>query len=279
MNQVLINGEIVNREQAKIDIEDRAFQFGDGIYEVIRVYNGKLYQLDEHLIRLKRSADEIHLSLPFTLEDFSRKIKQLTQDNQLEDGIVYTQVSRGAAPRYHGFPSADVRPQFVAYTRAMPRPEANLKQGIKALLVEDIRWLRCDIKSLNLLPNVIAKQQAGEAGAFEAIQHRGDTVTEGSSSNVFMIKEGILYTHPATSLILNGITRTTVIELCGKLGFTIREEAFSVEQLLAAEEVFITSTTSEITPVVQINGQQIGSGTPGPITVQLQQSFVQSFSK
>lgn len=278
MNHVLINGEIVNREHAMIDIEDRGYQFGDGIYEVIRVYNGKLYDLAGHLTRLERSAAEIRMSLPFTTQDFAQQLTQLVTDNKVDDGIIYTQVTRGVAPRYHGFPASDVRTAYVAYTKPMPRPETLLKEGIKTVLIEDIRWLRCDIKSLNLLGNVLAKQQANDVEAFEALQHRGDTVTEGSSSNVFIVQDGILYTHPANHLILNGLTRKTVIKLCTELQLPVREKAFTVQQLLEADEVFITSTTSEVMPVIQVNEQKIGAGIPGPLTVKLQQAFVKEFN-
>ncbi|GAA0350738.1 D-amino-acid transaminase [Bacillus horti] len=277
MAQVLINGEIVTRIDAKVDIEDRAYQFGDGIYEVIRVYNGICYQLEEHIQRLERSAKEIRLSLPFSAEEFTQQLQELVKGNQLQEGIIYTQVTRGVAPRYHGFPSDDVKPQFVAYTKDLPRPTAFMEHGVKAVLLEDVRWLRCDIKSLNLLGNVLAKQKANDEGGFEAIQHRGDIVTEGSSSNVFLVQEGILYTHPASSLILNGITRVKVLELCEKLELIVKEQEFTVKDLLDADEVFITSTTSEVMPITQIDDQPVGPGIPGPLTVKLQQEFVKGF--
>ncbi|GGK24991.1 D-alanine aminotransferase [Caldalkalibacillus thermarum] len=276
---ILLNESYVPRQEAKIDIEDRGYQFGDGIYEVIRVYGGRVFLLSEHLQRLKRSADEIQLALPLSLDELKQRLLELTDRTKLDEGIIYVQLTRGVAPRYHGFPDPAVKAQLVAYTKPMDRPLTQQQQGVKAVLVNDIRWLRCDIKTVNLLPNVLAKQKATENGAFEAIQHRNGTVTEGSSSNVFMVKKGVLHTHPPNNLILNGITRQYVIQLCSELNLRVHEQTFSVNDLLQADEVFITSTTSEIIPVIQIDKDTIGEGRPGPITQQLQQAFDQRIAE
>jgi D-alanine transaminase len=273
MNDVLIQNEIMARTDATIDIEDRGYQFGDGIYEVIRMYNGKPYTMKEHLARLVRSASEIRLSLPYSISELETRLLELARRNSVEEGIIYVQVTRGVAPRVHSFPSPEVPSLLVAYTKEMYRPLPLMQKGVKAILVEDICWLRCDIKSLNLLGNILAKQTAVDQNCYEAIQHRGDTVTEGSATNVFMIHQGILYTHPASNLILNGTTRTRVIQLCQQLQYIVKEEAFTVQQLLVADEVFITSTTNEIMPVIQINGTDIGTGIPGSITSKLQSTF------
>lgn len=272
MDKVLLNDQIVQRDDVRIDIEDRGYQFGDGVYEVIRVYGGVPFLLHEHLERLERSAREIMLPIGQTSDALATQLKTLIRANELLDGIIYLQVSRGTAPRYHGFPK-HVNTTLIAYLKEMPRPLAQLKEGVKAIVLEDIRWLRCDIKSLNLLGNVLAKQNALNNSAFEAIQHRQQTVTEGSASNVFMIHHSKVYTHPANNLILNGITRVKILELCKQLNIPYEEKAFTVDELYEADEVFISSTTSEITPVIEVEGRTIGAGIPGPLTVKLQQEF------
>lgn len=209
MEYVIVGGEIVDREIATVDIEDRGYQFGDGVYEVIRVYNGKMFTAKEHLNRLQESAEKISIQIPYQPSELEEMLKGLIEKNGLANGIIYMQFTRGTSPRNHAFPH-NVAPTFVAYTRKVDRPVSSMQEGIKAIFIEDIRWLRCDIKSLNLLGNLLAKQKAVEAGCFEAIQHRGNIVTEGSSSNVAIVKNGTVITHPANNLILNGITRQKV---------------------------------------------------------------------
>lgn len=279
MSYVLFNTQVVKREQVTIDIEDRGYQFGDGVYEVVRIYGGRSYLMKEHMIRLERSASEISLTLPTHIEELEGKLEELIQLNEVQDGIIYLQISRGVAPRAHGFPPPETRSSLIAYTKDFPRPLQQMKEGGKAILVEDIRWLRCDIKSLNLLGNVLAKQKAQDLQCLEAIQHRNGTITEGSATNVCIINEGIISTHPATNLILDGITKNKVLELCTELKIPFKEEAFSIEQLMKADEVFITSTTNEITPIILIDGKEIGPGIPGPITVKLQQAFEDDINK
>jgi D-alanine transaminase len=277
MQYVLMNDKICSRENAIIDIEDRAYQFGDGIYEVIRVYNGSCFMMDEHMSRLERSAKEIQLNLSFSIDELKNRLKELITLNALKDGIIYLQISRGVAPRVHDFPVPAVPTQLIAYTKKMERPTTLLKNGIHTILTEDIRWLRCDIKSLNLLGNVLAKQKATESKCYEAIQHRGEVITEGSSTNLFIVQDGILYTHPANNLILNGITRVKVLELCHTLKVAVEEKSFTSDQFIQADEAFITSTTNEVMPVIKVNDQEIGTGIPGPITVKLQQAFAALF--
>src|SRR5699024_719688 len=196
----------------------------------------------------------------------------------LEDGIVYIQITRGVAQRVHNFPG-NTTPTLVAYTIKLNKPIENIANGVKTKLVEDIRWLRCDIKSLNLLGNVLAKQKAKDSHCFEAILFRKNLgakeniVTEGTSTNVFIVKDHIIYTHPTTSLILNGITRQKVLDLIANLSLQVMEETFSTEEITSADEVFITSTTDEITPVIQIDKVIINKGIPGPITKQIQKEF------
>ncbi|GLB58565.1 D-amino-acid transaminase [Cytobacillus sp. NCCP-133] len=273
MEYVILNGEFIDRSKAKVDMEDRGYQFGDGVYEVIRVYNGKMFTAEEHLERLLESGKKIELNISYPVKKLKHLLEQMIVKNKLELGIVYMQFTRGTSPRNHAYPGEDVLPAFTAYTRETTRPEENMKKGVKALLVEDIRWLRCDIKSLNLLGNIMAKQKAAQSGCFEAIQHRGETVTEGSSSNIAIVRNGKICTHPATNLILNGITRRKINELCQANEIALEETAFTIEDLKQADEVFLSSTSAEITPITEIEGKPIGAGTPGPLTRKLQDLF------
>lgn len=275
MEQVIFNGAIVNREDVSIQMEDRGYQFGDGVYEVIRVYNSKLFTGDEHLKRLIESAEKIGMTIPYTIKELKEQIYQLIEKTEVKLGTIYLQFSRGVSPRNHLFPGPDVQPVFTAYTKSVDRPVDNMEKGVRTILVEDIRWLLCDIKSLNLLGNVLAKQKAFEAGCFEAIQHRGETVTEGSLSNVTIIKDGVVKTHPANHLILNGITRQKMLELCQNNGIPYEEKAFTVSELKEADEVFLTGTTVEIMPIVEVEGSPVKDGCLGPITKRLQTLFVE----
>jgi D-alanine transaminase len=264
---------LTERSKISVDLEDRGYQFGDGVYEVIRVYNGKLFTGDEHLQRLNESAESIKIKLPFSIVEMKKQLLELVEENKLTFGIVYIQVSRGVSQRNHLFPQPDTVPVYVAYTRELPIPADAMEKGVTAITVEDIRWLRCDIKSLNLLPNLLAKQKASESGCFEALQHRNGTITEGSSSNVSIVVNGKIKTHPATNLILNGITRKVILEVSKKSGIEINEESFSVEEMLNADEVFLTGTTTEVMPVIEIDKRKIGNGKSGPVTKQLQSLF------
>ncbi|MFJ7829204.1 D-amino-acid transaminase [Peribacillus sp. NPDC097284] len=277
MGKIIYNGELKDRSAIQIDVEDRGYQFGDGVYEVIRVYNGKLFAADMHLNRLMDSAKLIQLKVPFTVAEIKERTKELITAENLEYGIVYMQLTRGTSPRNHAFPIGEVDPVFVAYTKDMPYTGS--KSGVKAVTVEDIRWLRCNIKSLNLLGNIMAKQEAVEAGCDEAIQHRDGTVTEGSSSNVAIIVKGTLKTHPATNLILNGITRQILLKLCNDKGISYVEEPFTLSDMMDADEVLYTSTGVEITPITAIDGQLIGDGKAGSITLQLQKLFTQEIER
>lgn len=272
LSKMLFNDRIMDRENV-VDIEDRGYQFGDGIYEVIGVYDGKPLMLDEHMERLKRSAKEIKLNMSSSIDDLKTKLEELVSANSLEEGIIYMQVSRGAAARWHEFPKSDTSTVTVAYTRAEDRASNVEDQGATAVLTEDIRWLRCDIKTLNLLPNVMAKQEAVEHGAIEAILHRGETVTEASASNVFIVKDGALYTHPADNYILNGITRRKIIQLCEALDLKVNEQTYTVDELLDADEVFISATKLDVVPILKVDDHTIGKGEPGEITKKIVQEF------
>lgn len=275
---ILVNERFIERDKAAVDIEDRGYQFGDGVYEVIRVYNGICFLMEPHIERMERSAANIDLALPYSIDKISQNLLELVKLNNIHNGSIYVQITRGAAPRAHQFPE-QTSSVLVAYTNTAERPMEKIKNGIHTILTDDIRWLRCDIKSLNLLGNVLAKQKAKQQGCDEAILHRGDTVSEGSSSNVYIIKNKIIYTHPVNNLILNGITRMEVLRLAKENDFEVKEEEFTVAQLLDADEAFITSTTMEITPVVKINETAIGDGAPGVVTKKLQKAFEESITK
>lgn len=273
MEKVIFDGQLINRSEASVDIEDRGYQFGDGVYEVIRVYNGKMFTSKEHLQRLFESGKKIGMDIPYGLDEIKAMLEDLIQANNLTLGTVYLQVTRGVAPRNHMFPSSDVKPMFVAYTREVARPEENMMNGVKTISVEDIRWQLCDIKSLNLLGNLLAKQKAADAGCFEAIQHRNGTVTEGSLSNVSIVVDGVVKTHPANHLILNGISRQVMLKTCEKAGIPFAEKPYTLDELKNADEVFLTGTTVEVMPIIEVDGQRIGNGKPGEITKKLQELF------
>ncbi len=273
MSWILWNNQLVKDEGIVISKEDRGYQFGDGIYEVIRVYDGSMFTAKEHIDRLYESADKIKLVIPHTKDAFHKFMYDLIEANELNTGYVYVQITRGASTRQHHFPAMSIEPIITAYTNIMERPTTQMAKGVAVKTVEDIRWLRCDIKSLNLLGNVLAKQEAQEAGCFEALLHRGDVITEGSSSNMYGIKNGVMYTHPSTNLILNGITRRVILSCCEDIGLPVVESAMSLEQVFDNDEFFLTSTTSEVMPITMINKKQIGTGLPGEWTKKLQVAF------
>ncbi|SDO30459.1 D-alanine transaminase [Paenibacillus sp. yr247] len=269
--------EFLSKKDVSLSPDDRGYYFGDGIYEVFRVYHGKLYEQDAHMQRLQRTASEVRIELPFSIEKIEQILTELVLRNELIEGTVYMQITRGEAPRAHPFPT-QAEPILLAYCNEVQRPIASIHNGINAITLEDIRWLRCDLKTLNLLPNVMAKQAALDHGVQEVILHRNGIVTECSASNLMMIKDDVLYTHPANHLILHGITRAVVLRLAQSLAIMIKEESFTTEQLLQADEAFITGTTMEITPIIQIDGKSIGTGTPGQLTRRLQNEFERTFA-
>ncbi|WP_188067981.1 D-amino-acid transaminase [Brevibacillus brevis] len=272
-----VDGKWVEEGQVAVHPEDRGYNFGDGIYEVVRIYKGRMYQWDGHLTRLFRSAKEIKMELPWSAEELTDLANQLITKNNItenDDASLYLQVSRGSAPRVHDIPSG-IQPVIMGFVRRKDRPVADMKKGLTAQLVEDIRWLRCDIKTLNLLGAVLVKQYAKDAGAQESILHRNGVITECSASNLFVVKNGELYTHQADNLILHGITRQVVIDLARNNGIAVHEEAFDIAFLKQADEVFLTSTTAEIMPLISVDGDAVGNGQPGPVVLTLQDLFEQ----
>ena len=261
-----VNGRFGPLAEAVVSIEDRGYQFGDGIYEVIRTYRGRPFAVEAHLQRLERSAKALRLTTGQTPGQWASLIREGLQRSQYPETKIYLQVTRGCAPRDHPFP-ADIAPTTVLTFRELRPLEATISQaGVKAITIDDLRWSRCDIKSVNLLANVLARQQAKEAGAFEAILIREGMVTEGSVSNVAVVRNGIIYTAPEGNRILSGVTRALVLELAKKEGISISESFIRREDLLTASEVFVTGTTVEVLSVVNVDGQAIGSGMPGPVS-------------
>ncbi|WP_408006145.1 D-amino-acid transaminase [Pseudalkalibacillus sp. A8] len=269
---ILVQDQLKDQSEVRIDIEDRGYQFGDGVYEVVRIYNGQYFGMEEHLIRLERSAREIQMTLPYSIELLKERLEKLAKANDIRDGHVYLQITRGVAERTHQFPLQQA-PFLVAYARKSPRPLSKMKDGITAITTEDIRWLRCDIKSLNLLGNVLGKQKAMDTKCDESIFIRNDIVTEGSSTNVYIVKNGEIWTHPANNFILNGITRQVVLDIAKETGITVHEETFTKNELMDADEVIISSTTMEVTPVISIDGTQVSNGEPGKVARTLQEKF------
>lgn len=276
--KVLWNEEIVDESEVKIDIEDRGYQFGDGIYEVIRIYDGYMYMEKEHLDRLWVSAEKIRMTLPFTREELSQRLHRLAQEVGLENARVYFQVTRGTAkPRLHDFPNPkEVQPVLMADIQPASRPSAKQNIGIRADFVEDKRWLHCDIKSISLLGNIMALDEAQQKGYDEAVLVRDGIVTEASASNLWMVKDEVLYTHPDGNLVLPGIAKIKIRELVKALGIELKEEAFTEKELLAADECFKTSSVAEIMPIIEIDNQTIGDGTPGKVTKKLLNAYIES---
>ena len=276
--KVLWNEEIVDESEVKIDIEDRGYQFGDGIYEVIRIYDGYMYMEKEHLDRLWVSAEKIRMTLPFTREELSQRLHRLAQEVGLENARVYFQVTRGTAkPRLHDFPNPkEVQPVLMADIQPASRPSAKQNIGSRAGFVEDKRWLHCDIKSISLLGNIMALDEAQQKGYDEAVLVRDGIVTEASASNLWMVKDEVLYTHPDGNLVLPGIAKIKIRELVKALGIELKEEAFTEKELLAADECFKTSSVAEIMPIIEIDNQTIGDGTPGKVTKKLLNAYIES---
>lgn len=273
MSLYFIDGNFSTQDEVKISIDDRGYYFGDGVYEVIKVYGSELFTAEEHISRLFKSAVKIKLTIPYSEEQLMNVAKELIAKNNVVNGHIYMQVTRGVSMRQHHFPNPPVPAVVTAYSVDGTRPIEDMQNGVAVKSVEDIRWLRCDIKSLNLLGSVLAKEEASEAGCAEAILHRGGLVTEGSSTNMFGVKDGIIRTHPVSNLILEGITRQVVLQLCSQLNLPVEEKAFTLEEAYEMDEVFYTSTTAEVMPVITIDGKTIGDGKRGEITGKLQKAF------
>ena len=271
---VYVNGAYLPEEQATISVFDRGFIFGDGVYEVSAVLDGRLIDVEAHLARLERSCGEIGLALPWSRQELIDIHRELIARNDLREGGVYLQVTRGAADRDFAFP-ANASPTLVMFTQARNMANAPAaKTGIKVIGTPDLRWSRRDIKSVNLLAPVLAKQAAAEAGVQEAWMVEDGLVTEGASSTAWIVSGHSLISRPLSQKVLPGITRAAVLAFVAESGFAFDQRAFTLAEALAADEAFITSATSFVMPVVSIDGQTIGSGSPGPVATRLREIYL-----
>ncbi len=271
-----VNGRYLPQKQANVHIEDRGYQFADGVYEVTCIWNGLPVDYAGHLKRLKRSLAELRIAAPMTDGAWTVILKEIIRRNHLSRGTVYMQVNRGVAPRLHTFPGNNVRPSVVVTAKhgAGP-PESVAEAGVKVVTVPDQRWGRCDIKSVGLLANALAKQTAAEAKAFEALLHKADgTVTEAAASNAWLVtRDQVLVTHPVGNSILAGVTRGTVIKIARDAGYKVEERPFTLEETQRAKEVFLTGTTTFVMPVVQIDERVVANGSPGTVTRDLRARY------
>ena len=271
-----VNGRYVPHAEASVHIEDRGYQFADGVYEVVPVLNGRMIDEEPHLDRLDHSLRELRIGRPMSRAVLKLILRELLRRNGLTDGLLYMQVTRGVAPRDHKFPKA-AKPALVVTTkRTKSTPAALVENGVRVITVPDIRWKRCDIKSVSLLPNVLAKQQAVETGAFEAwqIDERG-FITEGSSTNAWIVTEdGVLVTRNANEAILNGITRQAVIRLTNAAGVAFEQRPFSLAEAKTAREAFLTSSSGHVLPITRIDDTVVGDGRPGEITRRLRAAYL-----
>ena len=272
---VYLNGAYLPREEAKISPEDRGFMFADAIYEVARFYRGRQYRLAEHLVRMRHGLAAVRIGAdPAFYPEVARR---LLEENGLTDAdaIVYAQVSRGAAPRAHAFPAATVRPTVFAFARAAdPEPPP---EGGRAILVPDERWGRCDIKTVMLLPNVLAAQAAREAGAIDAILTRDGIAWEGTKANLFCVTGGVVRTAPNGPRILPGVTRLAALEAAARLRLPVEERPIPLEELFAADEVFLASTTMWTYPLIEVDSRKIADGKPGHVARLLKKELWQEF--
>jgi len=269
-SQVYLNGEYLPLSEAKVSVLDRGFLFGDGVYEVIPSYQGKFFRMQDHLDRLQASMERIRLELNYDLEKWLQILTPLLDQNK--DQYIYLQVTRGvAAKRDHAFPKDPIPTIFAMCSDIKPFEGA--VTGIKALTIEDSRWELCNVKATTLLANVLLRQQAVEQGCAEAILHRNGYVTEGAASNLFAVIDGVLVTPQKTAEILPGITRQVILELAEQHDFEMSEDIISLEALHMASEIWITSSTREIVPVVEVDSQNVGDGVPGPVFQTMNQLF------
>ena len=274
METAYFNGEFLPKDEIKISPDDRGFLFADGIYEVIRWYEGFFYDMNSHVTRLKRSLRELRINWSDS-DSFPTLANDLIKLNNLQNqpSMVYLQVTRGVSRRSHAFPSPEVMPTSYAYAWGFTPDNRSLETGIKVMLKDDIRWSRCDIKSIALLPNTLSFQEACENGLKECIFVRNGIITEGSHSNIFFVINGTLYTHPESNHILSGITRKNILRIAQESGINIREEAVQENRIRFIQEAFITNTSSEVMPVIEIGGNTLGDGVPGPITRIIREKF------
>lgn len=276
MTTVYLNGRHIPKAQALIPVEDRGFIFGDGIYEVVRVVDGRLFAWDAHAARMANGLAGLRID-PAGADSATLRAacERLVADNGLAGGeaTVYLQVSRGAAPRTHHFPPAGTPTTIYAAAAAFKVNPVLRAQGATAITQPDIRWARCDLKTVNLLGPVLARQAAVEAGAYEALLHRDGMITEGAATNAFLVVDGVLRTYPLCHHILPGITRQVIMEIVRELGVACEERPVPLVDLPRASELFVCGTTTDVTPVVAVDGRPVGAGVPGPLTQRIKEAF------
>ncbi len=268
------NGEYRPKEEIRISPDDRGFLFGDGVYEVICAHAGRLFMAGAHFDRLIRSLRELRIKPP-AMTVLSGVPEILLRKNELEKdwAVVYIQITRGAAPRSHPFPDGNTPVTVYAFAAPFDSPEKELEEGVRAVMVPDNRWLRCDIKSVNLLPNVLASQTARENGAKDVLFVRDGTVTEGSYTSFGAVYDGTVFTYPDSHYILPGITRSVVLDLCAQLNIPVEKYPVMADRVQAADECMLWGTTTQVMPIVQVDDIPIGNGRPGPITRKLQKAL------
>jgi D-alanine transaminase len=274
METAFFNGKFIPKNEINISPDDRGFLLADGVYEVVRWYEGFFFDMPGHINRLKRSLRELRISWN-DADLFASIARELIKVNQFENkqAMVYLQVTRGAAVRTHHFPSPEVKPTIYAFAWSFVPDTTSKEAGIKVMLKEDIRWSRCDIKSVALLANTLSFQEAHENGMKECIFVRNGIITEGSRSNIFFVIDGVLFTHPESNYVLSGITRKNVLKIAQEAGIRIREEAVSENRIRFIKEAFITNTSAEVTPVIDLGGNTLGDGLPGPVTILIREKF------
>jgi D-alanine transaminase len=265
MSIVYLNGEFLPIERAQVSVMDRGFIFGDGVYEVIPVYGGRLFRLEQHLQRLARSLREIRLADPLSKDEWRRCLQEVVKRNGGGDQSLYMQITRGVAPRDHAFPKETNPTVYATSSPLKPLAADVAEHGVAAVSMPDIRWQRCDIKAITLLPNILLRQQAIDQGAVEAILVRDGQANEGAASNLFIVIAGALVTPPKGPFLLPGITRDLILELAADHGIDHREGVITPQDLQVAEEVWLTSSTREILPVTRLDQRAVGNGKPGPL--------------
>lgn len=265
MSYIYLNGDFLPQDKAFVSVLDRGFLLGDGIYEVIPAFNGKLFRLEEHLQRLQQSLDAIHLQNPLSNTEWEHLLKQLIEKNGAGELSIYLQITRGVAIRDHVFPKNTQPTVYAMSSPIEPIKDTSLQNGVSAIILDDPRWQHCHIKAISLLPNVLLKQQAAEQGCTEAILIKDNLLTEGAASNIFIVKNNCVKTPPKSQYILGGITRDLAIELALKNNIDCQETTISKTDLLAADEIWLSSSTKDILAITQVDGQIIGSGLPGPM--------------
>jgi D-alanine transaminase len=270
---VYLNGRFEPLAEAKVSVLDRGFVFGDGVYELVPVYSRKPFRLDAHLTRLQLSLDGIRLANPHTSAQWRDLILHLIAQQDFDDQSVYIQVTRGTAPRDHAFP-AGVAPTVFMFAQALvTATPAQKAAGVCAVSAVDDRWLRCNIKSISLLANILLRQQATDAGCAETVMFRDGFLTEGAASNIFVVKNGVLLTPPPSNLMLTGVTHEVVLELAAALAVPTDIRAISEAEVRSADELWMTSSTKEIMPIVMLDGVPVGTGSPGPLARKLDAAY------